>query len=268
MRNVIISTNSNRDYLYYLPLTVWCWKRFNWQPIVFYEGAIDEIFRLVYGYGFMELQNCFHVKVPTGYRSDTTIQTVRLYGACVVNEANLVMTADVDMLPLGDHWSPKENDLTIYNHDLTGFSEYAICYIAMMPKMWCKVMGITGNDYQEHLERDLRSMPSALSPDFYTYWGTDQKLVTHKINESGIMPVFHNRGQYSNGYARARADRGEWNINQPELIDAHLFQQLYFKQNENKFEMTMELLHKVWPKEDFTWWRLYTKEFQKLTGHA
>lgn len=266
---IVLSVNDNVDYLYFTPLTCWAWRKFGWEPIVFYRGG--------YGYELIDLvlsaskatysTGKFHVVQPIeGYRSDTITQISRLYGSCVGWDGFL-MTGDIDMLPLSDYWKPDQTKITVYGHDLTGFSHYPICYISAPASMWDKVMKITDENYNHYIKRDLDTLPQAKDSDFYKYWFSDQDLITARLKEYGTSNIeFINRGQGSHGYARGRVDRGSngWVLDQPELIDAHMQQQTHHSQE--KIDRLMQLLRHVWPGEDFTWFVEYTKEFKRLAA--
>lgn len=278
---IVLSVNDNVDYLYFAPLVCWAWRKFGWEPILFYQQSrVDDV--VFYGdYSYRDqgkliiwLKKWYdenHFDKPIlkfvdsieGYRSDTITQISRLYGACV--KYGYLMTGDIDMLPLSDYWKPEDDKITVYGHDLTGFGHYPICYIGMESSHWMKVMGIVNNDYNWHIKNDLDTLPQAKNPDFYKYWFSDQDLITERLNQDCRGKItFINRGQGSHGYARGRVDRGSggWVLNQPELIDAHLEQQTW--QNEAKTQRLYELLAHVWPNENFDWFKNYTNEFRKL----
>lgn len=272
---IVLSVNDNPDYLYFTPLTVWAWRKFGWEPIVMgqFSGKKSDIFSLALEGGKFDCpDSCtqYLKSVPNieGYRSDTITQLSRLYAACsALFKDSYLMTGDIDMIPLSDYWQPKEGEITVYGHDLTGYGHYPICYIGMDSSKWVEVMGLTSPDYNKLIKRDLDTLPQAKDPDFYKYWFSDQDLITKRINETQF-PVTHiKRGQYSNGYAVGRVDRGAWSLNHKQFIDAHLFHQMYHKGREQYFEKTLDLLEKIWPEENFDWWILYTEEFRKLTGH-
>lgn len=268
-RYIVLSVNDNPDYLYFTPLTCWAWRKLGWEPIVMYQRNLDMPW-LLDGVNVQYNQ----VLGIDGYRSDTITQISRLYAACVghyvpeMRDAYL-MTGDIDMVPLSDYWKDyDEKQITIWGHDLTGYGHYPICYIGMPSSRWIEVMCLGSPDYNALIKRDLDTLPQAKDPDFYKYWFSDQDLITKRINDTQFPKNFINRGQHSNGYAVGRVDRGAWSLDHKQFIDAHLFQQVYHKGREDKFERTIELLTTVWPKEDFSWFIEYHLKFQKLTGHA
>jgi hypothetical protein len=276
---IVLSFNSNVDYLYFLPLTMWAWRYFGWEPIVFYQQdkheirseqweRLHELEELTLNTPGNESFHPHYIKLIEGYRSDTITQISRLYGACNIasfQNDTYLMTGDIDMLPLSDYWKPDFNKVTVWGHDLTGFGHFPICYIGASYHQWTEAMKIDSNDYNKLIKRDLDTLPQAKDPDFYKYWFSDQDLITARLKEYGTGKIdFINRGQGSHGYARGRVDRasGGWVLDQPELIDAHLQQQTHH--SDEKIERLMGLLKHVWPQEDFTWFSEYTKEFKKL----
>jgi hypothetical protein len=261
---IVLSVNSNVDYLYFTPLTIWAWRKFGWEAILFYNNSLP-ISKELEDYVF---ESCPSHQVYTlslnGYRSDTITQISRLYSGCVAGGMpSYYMVGDIDMLPLSDYWRNDFSKPTVYGHDLTGFGHFPMCYIGMTAQDWNIVMNISDSDYNRHIKRDLDKLPQAKDPDFYKYWFTDQDLITQRLKEYGTSKIdFINRGQYANGYAKGRVDRGAWTLEHEQFIDAHLFQQTW--QNDEKVRKTLDLLETVWPEEDFQWFRNYTAEFRKL----
>lgn len=278
---IVLSVNDNVDYLYFTPLTCWAWRKFGWEPIVFYhrksrpyKGAESDKNHRESPLAMIEqlisdsVNDCqfrpHFLDSIEGYRSDTITQISRLYGSCVVDGSpSYLMTGDIDMIPLSNYWKQDLNKITVFGHDLTGFGHYPICYIGMTAQEWNFVMNTSSNDYNNLIKRDLDTLPQAKDPDFYKYWFSDQDLITARLNEYGKEKItFINRGQYPNGFAYGRVDRGVWSLDHKEFIDAHLMQQTHH--SDEKIRKLMELLHHVWPDEDFKWFLNYTKEFKKL----
>jgi hypothetical protein len=258
---VILSVNDNPDYLYFVPLTFWAWERLGWSAVLLFHGKIDERLGLIVT-GPSDFRNYDNIGQIDGYRSDTITQVSRLYAACKYD--GYLMTGDIDMLPLSDYWKPN-GGISVWGHDLTGYTHFPICYIGMDSAKWRQVMNIENGNIEYHIKRDLDSMPDAKSTDFNKFWYTDQELITRRLKK--FNPTIINRGQYPNGFARGRVDRGAWTLDHREFIDCHMHHQIYHKGREWKFEQTMEMLKKVWPDEDFTWFVEYHNEFKKLTGH-
>jgi hypothetical protein len=261
---IVLSVNDNPDYLYFTPLVCWAWRQFGWEPIIMYSGMLKNMAE-VWLYSNIEKANVKLILHNGDYRDDTVTQMSRLYAACV--QEGYLMTGDIDMIPLSDYWKPQEDTITVYGHDLTGYGHYPICYIGMPHTRWIEVMGLSSKDYNSLIKRDLDTLPQAKDTDFYKYWFSDQDLITQRLKEVQFPITSILRGQYKNGFAHGRVDRGAWTLDHPQFIDAHLHHQIYHRGNEWKFDKTIELLRKVWPNEDFTWFIEYNKEFKRLTGH-
>jgi len=267
---IVLSTNWNPDYLYYLPLTVWAWRKFGWDPIVFIEGisngANSELINRTIDRAILYPEFYGGLKPHNEYRSDTITQISRLYGACVVD--GYLMTGDIDMLPLSDYWKFNEEEITVWGHDLTGYGHYPICYIGMPSDKWVEVMNLNTTDYNSLIKRDLDSLPQAKDPDFYKYWFSDQDLITQRLKP--FKKTLINRGQLPNGFARGRVDRGSWSLEHEEFIDCHMLRDMYKLSDTGRgnFAKTMRLLERVWPNENFDWFKEYTTEFQKLANNG
>jgi hypothetical protein len=259
---VALSVNQNVDYEYFIPLTCWTWRKIGYEPILFYSSKVTPVLELV-----VTLSNTpvWFLAPVDGVRSSTIAQVSRLYAGCLsmLSDDDYILVADADMLALSDAWNPDLTKVTVYNYDLTGFTEIPMCYAGAPKKLWTEIMNLNGLKYNDAIRRDIENYPNAKSNDFYTYWGCDQQMLTKRLKEYGTGKIdFINRGQYPNGYAKGRVDRGSWTLNHEQLIDAHLEQQTW--QNDTKVGRLMELLRHNWPKEDFTWMEKYTSEFRKL----
>lgn len=244
-RYVVLGVNENPKYIYYLPLVCWAWRRFGWEPFVFYNRnhiAISKADCLRY-----------MLPIPSIFKTETMAQVSRLYGACVLD--GYLMTSDVDMLPLSDYWDADSDDVTCYGRDLTDY-HYPICYIGASSELWRKFMRIDGQDYYLHILRDMRQQKNM--------WTLDQDIVTKNLLDYGIENINHvNRGtDQRTGYPIGRVDRSNWTLNHKTFIDAHLPHDVLT--NEKSFHNVMQLLHTVWPKEDWKWFINYTKEFKKI----
>jgi hypothetical protein len=268
---IVLSVNENPTYLYFKPLAIWCWRQFGWEPILFYHRTKDDVkSKLAYleevtsndvipadaditSKTFRILRNEFN-----GFKSETIAQVSRLYGSCLVTDG-LLMTGDIDLLPLSDYWHPDENSITTYGRDLTDY-HYPIGYISMPSYLWSRVMKIQDNDYKKHINRDLNHYV----PKQKNVWTTDQQIITERLLEYGKENITHiNRGtDKRTGYPIGRIDRSNWTLNHDRFIDAHLPHDILT--NDKSFHKVMELLHLNWPKEDFKWVVEYHKQFKKL----
>lgn len=278
---IVLSISENEDYIYFLPLTVWTWKQFGWEPIVLYHTTNSDQYKamrqLTDEVEQSEINKRFPLSSIEGIQGATIAQVSRLYATAslrvdhgpFMQTTDYVMLGDVDMLALSDYWKPDYSNVTVWNWDLTGFGEIPMCYVGAPAKIWKEIMAIKPEDTVNSLiSRDLSNYPNAKDEDFYKRWGCDQQILTARLNEYGKEKItFINRGQGTHGYARGRVDRGSggWVLNQPELIDAHLRQQTHHKKD--RVLELLALLKHVWPNENFDWFMEYSIRFRELTGH-
>jgi len=142
---------------------------------------------------------------------------------------------------------------------------------------WNEVMGTTWpGDYNAFIQRDLDKIPNAKEQDFYKRWFVDQDLITERLLPYRDKITFVDRGQYSNGYAKGRVDRGAWNDDLEQFIDCHmhrdLFKSFYTKElpvdqkhlYAKKWNEHLSMMVKVWPGENFSWFQEFTKQYAKL----
>lgn len=254
---IVLSVNENPQYLFYLPLTVWAWRKFGWEPFVFLTQETNWGVRKLIN---IENWNLFILRENNDYKTETLAQVSRLYASAVLPKESYIMTGDIDMIPLSDYWKPNFDKITCWGHDLAGFGHYPICYIGMKKEKWDQVMMMSGNGYNSFIKRDLDNLPQARSTNMEECWVVDQDLITMRLKPLDKTVV--NRGVLPNGYAYGRVDRSAWTLNHKELIDCHMLRDIW--KNEVHLKMTMELLHHVWPKEDFLWFLNYVKEFAKI----
>jgi len=270
-RYIVLSVNDDPEYLQYVPLTVWSWQLIGWEVILLYYGSVlSKSFNLINEHATF---NGHFLNKIDGYRGDTITQISRLYGASTVKPNDMVMLGDIDMLALSDYWKPSPELMTIYGHDLTDFRNIPMCYVAMIADKWDHLIDYTDTDITKLIKRDLDKLPQAKSEDFYTYWESDQDLLTKRIKETAIPKQFINRGKIHNGLAQGRVDRGEWSLfHNGNYIDCHQHRELYkiFKKTdrqeivEKKWREHTAMLQAVWPNENFKWYFHFLEKFAAL----
>jgi hypothetical protein len=207
MKTVILSTNDNKDYLLYLPYVQKAWNNLGWKTLTFYLGN-------------EKIKNCDKNKIIRlqhieGYREATIVQVSRLFGAKYTE--GLIMTSDVDMMPLSDYWNPDENIFSCYGSDLTNFKHHPICYIAAKQQLWNSL--IPENSIQELLEK----YPKAKSDYFNDWWYVDQEITTERIEKSKNRIILNRN--FEGHLAYGRIDRDFWHqtkYSNTQKIDCHL----------------------------------------------
>jgi len=285
-RYVVLSVNDNPKYGYYLPLLVFAWRALGWDVIILYVGQknsrtdlIMETFDMLHKSLKPEFQAYYRLVIVgiddvEGYKSETIAQVSRLYACCLSHPSVFLMTSDADMLPLSDYWKIEQRSIfigmngsekhhfdpkpTAWGRDLTDY-HYPICYIGMQAKDWIDVMQLDKLDPNEMIRRDLVQIPPRNN-----VWCQDQDIVTQRIIEYGEDKInkVHRGTDIRTGYPLGRVDRSNWHMNHTRFIDCHLPHDILT--NDDSFKKVMDLLHRVWPEINWTWFAQYHKEFKKL----
>ena len=218
---VVVSSNNNLDYLFYLPYVEKAWAKFGWDLCIMVTDDVDV--------NLLETnkKETIIVKLSDikGLRKETIAQSSRLYAANYLPMDALIMTSDIDLIPLSDYWHPNINDITIYGHDLTWYSFYPIGYCAMSGANWKKYLNCTFDTYSD-LERDCKEIELAYKEDWESWWNHDWTLLTKRLSPYKDKLTFINRGQINIAgatLAKGRVDRFNWVETQKQeiLIDAH-----------------------------------------------
>lgn len=222
-KTVILSSNNNPDYLNYLPYVVKAWNMLGWDTLTFlteFAPMPDIPFNPDNQNSFVTLHGLGSVP-----RKEMESQVVRLFCGRFIQDG-LIMTGDVDMIPLANYWNPNPNEITVYGFDLTGRSQYPICYIAMSAEKWREAIPETS------LQELLDKYPNSKSDDFYKWWGVDQEIITDRLKSKPI--TFIDRGT-TNGLAKGRIDRADWERTvtmDGVKIDAHCLRPFNLKETE------------------------------------
>jgi hypothetical protein len=248
MKKIILSVNDNLTYLYFLPLTCWAWRYFGWEPVIFYCGKMDTAERIIPDFRTYNIRECL---VYEPHKSATIAQVARLYGACVAD--GMLMTGDIDMLPLSDYWKPNPLKINCYGRDLTDY-HYPICYIAMDARNWMRVMDIKNSLYGVHLRRDLRVQTNQ--------WVLDQDIVTERLLGFRSEIQEWDRGtDKKTGYPVGRVERSNWTLDHKEFIDCHMPHDML--KNTASVIKVKKLLKLIWPDQDWAWFDAYHDKFRK-----
>lgn len=267
-KTVVISSNNNDDYLFFIPLVVWSWNKIGWNVIYVAPDAAEKSDLIEY----VVNKNCSgdNLSIPfpeiKGYRSETIAQCSRFYVANIdeVYGDTILMTSDSDMMPLSDYWKVDGARIKAYGRNLSD-RHYPVCYISMTANRWKEVMNLSGK-FLDDIKRDLDLMPNAKSANWNEYWQCDQDLLTRILipyqNEiihidRAISPI--------TGYPIGRIDRSAWykSLLQSTRIDAHLIRPGYTNPN---WDLLLSLIKDIFkPSEaEILWIENYKKEYCKL----
>lgn len=240
---VVVSSNNNPDYLFFAPYQEKAWNKLGWTLCVMITSDVDPLDLKLTN------PNSIIVQLPEipELRKETIAQAGRLYAAHYLPADSIIMTCDMDLIPLSDYWHPEPFDVTVYGHDLTWHSFYPMGYIAMSSKNWKKYMRLDSN-IAELILSDAKEIGLALKPDWESWWNHDWTLITERLKPFKDIIKFVNRGQIDIAgatLARGRIDRYNWEATQNQaepFIDMHC-------ENVNiKHPVKLEPFLKVWNK--------------------
>lgn len=211
-RYVVVSTNNNENYMFYAKYIEKAWNSLGWNLCVMVTSDVNV--------RDLELKNP-ETKVITlpdveGLRKESIAQAGRLYAANYFEDKEtLLMTSDIDLLPLSDYWNPNPDEVTVYGHDLTDYSYYPMGYTAMKTKLWRHFFSDMESDSQKY--KDI-----AFAPDWEQWWNWDWRMLTDRLKDKEVTHI--KRGRRLTGtFAYGRVDRGDSMQIPPNetLIDAH-----------------------------------------------
>jgi hypothetical protein len=220
-RYVVVSSNNNPDYLFFAPYIEKAWNTLGWDVCFMITDDVNPLDL------HKQNESSIIVRLPNieGLRKETIAQTGRLYAATYLHPDSLIMTSDMDLLPLSNYWNPDINNITVYGHDLTWRTFYPMGYCAMSAQNWIKYLNLTFNPKSD-IERDCKEIAIAYSSDWEQWWNHDWTLLTKRLKVFEDKLTFIDRGQIDIAgatLAKGRVDRYNWQVtlNQPNLIDAH-----------------------------------------------
>lgn len=224
-RYIVVSTTNDVNYYFYAPYIEKAWNKIGWNICVMITNDVNE--------SDLKLTNPLSVviRMPkiNQLRDSSIAQASRLYASNYFPLDTLLMTSDIDLLPLSDYWHPNENDITIYGYDLTWFTFYPMGYICMTAEKWQTYMNLNNNTKEEMIRDayDLSIPHSPLANDWEEWWNWDWSMITKRLKPFEKQIKFIERGQIDIAgatLAKGRIDRYNWEETQNQaepFIDAH-----------------------------------------------
>lgn len=274
----IISTTYDDTYLFYLPITTWCWNKLGVDVICFVPDGYSTFktnreldkFSTAY-YAAKKIAPSFRYEgfICPKHKEATYAQCSRLYGACLdLPEDEILISGDIDMLLFN---LPPIHDtmFTVVGRDLTPEGQVPMCYLGGPAKEWREIFDIGGKGYQQCLDELLGSIECDNMRG--NYWAKDQEQASFRLNEINKLgaPNPRNikyvlRARPGTQFATNRIDRDDaYFIDRltPEIIDYHCHRPGYTDEN---FEKILTVIKYFYPHDDLTWMRNYQEAYKKL----
>jgi hypothetical protein len=262
----VISTTYSDTYLFFLPITTWCWNKLGVNVICFMPQDLTDYQR------YTRLAEVNHCLVRNNLKCDikffdcpehkeaTYAQCSRLYGACLdLPEEEVLVIGDVDMAMFQ---IPKyEGGFTITGYDLVPKGQYPACYVSSKVKDWRNAFKLNGITYQQALDRLLGDDECQ---DYRACrWSVDQEQLYKNISlDQEINLIPRTNGQTP--FAQNRVDRTDLHYMDRldfNIFDAHLWRDGF---QEDNFKKIVELMQFMYPDENFDWLISYTEQYRAL----
>jgi len=219
---VVVSTNNNPDYYFYAPYQERAWNNLGWDLCVMVTDDVD--------IKDLNLDNpsTVIIRLPNieKLRTESIAQAGRLYAANYFGDDVMLMTYDMDLIPLRPYWRPNSAHVMVYGHDLTWHSFYPMGYIAMTARNWKRYMKLDGRTYDEMVRDAEEFKHLAYAEDWEKWWNWDWTMITARMKPFKDKLTFVDRGQVNIAgatLAKGRVDR--FNVaetsKQDDLIDFH-----------------------------------------------
>lgn len=245
---VILSADTNPNYLFCLPIVAKSWELQGWDYSINIESykRIPCIDRYV---DFNAVDYFLHSRYNKLLDS-TNAQLGRLYTR-MLDEDLTVTLSDADMF-IGSDFLYKRFDLiNVFGHDLTGREHIPICYVTMTGWQWREIIG-------DDMEDDIKKYCGA------NQWVWDQDILTAKLKAYGYEKInFIDRGTdpANHNLPLGRWDRYGGFIRPHGVIhDCHLPRQPY---SDAWWPVIKEMCLSLYPAADWGWLDTYREDFIK-----
>ena len=249
-----MSSNSNPEYLFFVPLACAFWKDLGYNPYVIIVDDNDikqEILDLVVDTSKKIGAHINLFKHIQGYRTSTVAQISRLFASAdtLFKDDDYIMTDDIDKFVLSYPWFNQQNfskDIHIFDIDETNYTRLKIGYIGMKRKIWKQIMGVTDesvtNNVQRCFEQNLSNVNfesgkilTQFEKERDQAWNLDEYLLTKSVFNSEYYPdacQMIERGGNHLGLRNGRIDRTFWRQTMSmyvgsQIIDVHLHRDPY-----------------------------------------
>lgn len=248
----IISTNSNPDYSFFLPICSAFWHRagFNTISLVVDNGQHSESLKVAMNYDkYADERDITHIIDAKQFpcRDATVSQVSRLLGWMLGESNDYFILGDIDMLQLDANYWGDTSGVNIYGHDITGFGQIPMCYVGAFGHQWAEIIDHDNESTLQHnllriLFNDTDIMDKVKSQDFYKWWDIDQHILTESIKNYGIDKCRKiDRGtDRRTGMVYGRIDRANWRKRPERDVDAHCIRPAYSEQNWSQFRPLLE----------------------------
>jgi hypothetical protein len=263
----VIATTKDDNYLFYLPITAWAWRKLGVDVICFIPN--NSIFSHK---GFQCVWECFydlqlketyyHTFESPEHKESTYAQCSRLYAAALdLPEDEILVVSDIDMLVFNkEALRGSYEGFNIFGYDLVPKGQYPMCYISAPVKGWREHF-TKGRTVQECLDDLLGHIECESFRG--NYWGKDQEEAYNNIQDHAGHELIA-RAREGTQFATRRLDRDDAFLLDrlsPDIIDYHMNRPGYTEEN---FQKILAVLQYFYPDENFDWLIDYRNKYISL----
>lgn len=257
----IISSTYDNQYIFFLPITSWCWQKLGVSTICFLplpEESEERKVKLVAEYAKIK---AVYFDAPE-HKKATYAQCARLFGGSLgLDDDEQLIVSDIDMLVFNHPFKNWDVDkINILGRDLTPTSQYPMCYCLGTKKVWKEVMNVGDRNHQTCLDDLLYEIEAEHFRG--NFWSKDQEELFNNVSKTN--PILIDRARPGTQFARNRIDRDDAYFMErlsPDIIDYHCHRPGYLDEN---FEKIMAVIKYFYPHDDISWMHEYQRRFKEL----
>lgn len=256
----ILSTDTNPDYLFCLPIVVKSWELQGFDVLPIMVNDIDEVFDASFFNKYIGSKvRVFSNSTYDGCTNQKVyVQCARMYVTRTRPMNQYCILGDVDMFIASSFLHRDFDKVNSFGHDLTGFQEVPMCYVGMIANKWHEVLGST------NIEHDLEQHTKYKSGIWHESWGADQQILTAKLKAYGFDRInFINRGvdPSNQNLPMGRWDRyGGFKRPAGEVHDVHLPRHPWRLE---PFLQIVGMCENIYPNENWSWLKGYRDDFME-----
>jgi hypothetical protein len=267
----ILSTTYDDQYLFYLPITTWCWNKLGvevicFAPVDFDNKKLQLIKDVTCFFNDVGRPLCIQYFIAAAHKEATYAQCSRLYAAALdLPEDEVLITSDIDMavFNLSEPMKKAMGDfINIVGYDLVPEKQVPMCYLVGNVDAWRKAFNLNGESYQQKLDSLLGEIECESFRG--NYWGKDQEEAFNNLyGERGKSSAWR-RARPGTQFATHRIDRDDaffMDRLTPDVIDYHMHRPGYTDEN---FEKILAVIKYFYPFDNLDWMREYQQQYKAL----
>ncbi len=275
----IISSTYDNQYLFFIPIVIWCWNKLGVDVICFMpeckdkDREFEEMSKMTWQKTRLISKVCADNNFKKSVylfdcpkdKEATYAQCSRLYAATIKNlsEDEMLMTSDVDMalLRIPEYDNQYGAMFSVFGSDLVPSQQYPMCYLTAKVKDWRKAFNLNESTYQEKLDELLGHIETEHFRG--NYWGKDQEEAFKNIVvQDFICQIPRTNGQ--NQFATKRYDRDDAYLLHRLSLDTYDYHLPRPGYEEGNFNQIMTVLKWHYPTDSFDWLIEYRNKYVEL----